>query len=393
MASSVPLNAGHAKQRAGLLRGSPFIVEVFDGADDVLAALEVIERDLVFTAFQSLDWLTVLYEELATGSGPIPCLVVVTDRGSGKVVIALPLAIGREGLLRVASFPDFGVSDYGAPLLGFMPSASPSMIRRAWRAIRNALREVDLIRLKRMPEKIGDRDNPLIAFFGCTPAQEAGHQLVVDQGFDRYLDSIGKKYRKDYERCHRLWKSGGRARLHRATTADEIARVFSIMEEQEAHWRSAHEGKYQNAVPGISPFYERIAIDGSDAGIAALFALEANGETIATILGLVHAETFTMLRISTAGERWGNLSPGRLIVLETVRSLSGEGIRRFDMGCRSNPLPHGFGSTPVPLYDLVIAQDVAALPAAVLHQFGRRVTNSRLKSALPRLRAMLPPRF
>ncbi|MGL4396636.1 MAG: hypothetical protein ACRCS9_08870, partial [Hyphomicrobium sp.] len=69
------------------------IAEVFDGADSVLAALESIQPGARSGGFQSLSWLTVLYEELAEAHGAAPRLVVVTDRASGGLILALPLIV------------------------------------------------------------------------------------------------------------------------------------------------------------------------------------------------------------------------------------------------------------------------------------------------------------
>ncbi len=109
--------AGEKQSRAAASRGDRFVTEIFDGAEEALAAREVVEGDLLSTGFQTLDWLTVLYDELAHSRRALPRLVVVTDSERDEVVLALPLVVAKEGLLQVASFADLGVSDYGAPLL------------------------------------------------------------------------------------------------------------------------------------------------------------------------------------------------------------------------------------------------------------------------------------
>jgi CelD/BcsL family acetyltransferase involved in cellulose biosynthesis len=156
------LSADGNRLRTVALRDSRFIAEIFDGADEALAALEVIESGLIFTGFQTRDWLTVLYEEVAGTRRALPRLVVVTDRERDEVVLALPLVIVKEGLLRVASFADLGVSDYGAPMLGREPLVDRQMIRGIWRSVRAAMSDVDLVRLDRMPGDIGGRPNPLL---------------------------------------------------------------------------------------------------------------------------------------------------------------------------------------------------------------------------------------
>ncbi|MES1179640.1 MAG: hypothetical protein ABUL43_00430 [Hyphomicrobium sp.] len=65
------------------------------------------------------------------------------------------------------------------------------------------------------------------------------------------------------------------------------------------------------------------------------------------------------------------------------------GVTTFDLGVNSNPLKHGFGTDEVPLYDLVIAQDIAALPKALAHEVLGHLRASRhlravLRKAIPR---------
>src|SRR6185312_4645511 len=93
--------AARIESRRSLWRGPRFIAEVFDGADDALAALEAVQGGLVSTGFQTLNWLTVLYEELAPAEHAMPRLVVVTERNTGEVALILPLVIRKERLLKV----------------------------------------------------------------------------------------------------------------------------------------------------------------------------------------------------------------------------------------------------------------------------------------------------
>ncbi|MBS0233127.1 MAG: GNAT family N-acetyltransferase [Proteobacteria bacterium] len=371
-------------------RGTSFVTEVFDGADEALSALEVIEHGVASTGFQTLDWLTVLYEELAAAHRALPRLVVVTETESSEVVLALPLLIVRDGALRVAIFADLGVSDYGAPILGPTPSLDAHAVRRMWRSIRAAMHDIDLIRFERMPAEIGGWPNPLLGLFGNAPSRAFGNRLIVEGTFDDYLQSLGKKYRKDVERCYRLWEKEGEPRFYQATTDDAIAHVFATSEEQQAVWHAAHGTKDILADPATRSFYERLAMDGSDAGLTALFALEADGKILATLLGLIHGNVFSLLSISTAGESWSHLSPGRLVVLEAVKHLLPRGVTCFDMGIGSNPLKHGFGTEEVSLYDLVVAQDVTALPLAVMHELSAHLRaggrlRSAIRKAIPRL--------
>ncbi|CAA2142345.1 GNAT family N-acetyltransferase [Hyphomicrobium sp. ghe19] len=377
------LRAGGGWSRVLNSRGGRFITEIFEGADEALAAFEAVEPGLVSNGFQTLDWLTVLYEELAPARKAMPRLVVVTEQASGDVALLLPLVVAKEGMLRIASFADLGVSDYGGPILGPVRLTDRRAIRCVWRSVRSAMHDIDLIRFERMPAEIGGRPNPLITRLGVSPALRSGTELFLTDAPDAFPRGIGKKYRKEVERCHRLWQKEPTPRFYRATTAEEIAHVYLALEEQRARRFAALHGKNILDEPAYGSFYERLAIDGSDAGLSTLFALEANGEIVATLFGIVHDGAFTRLAISTGGEEWSHLSPGRLVVIEAMKYFAARGVRRFDMGIGEHPLARGFGAKPVPLYDLVVPMDGIALPRALLHALKGHFRGKRARGPQP----------
>ncbi len=371
-----------APSRAWTWRGPRYIAEVFDGPDDALAALESVQRGLKCTGFQSLNWLTVLYEELAPSKRAMPRVVIVTERNSGEVAIVLPLLVTKKRTLRVARMADLGVSDYGGPILGLAPLKKRRSIRRVWRAIRHALKDVDLIKLERMPAEIGGLPNPLVTPATTAPARHNGNVLTIETTVEDFLRSRGKKYRKEVERCFRLWEKEGAPRFERAIAPEAIARGYSALEEQQGARHEALGSNYVLDEPAYRAFYERLVMDGTECDLGYLFTLEGNGAVIATLFGIVHDGTFTLLRISNGGERWSHLSPGRLIVVEAMKYFVDKGVRRFDMGIGDYPFKRGFGVTEVPLYDLIVARDLAALPRAAFHRWKARARKN------PRIRAL-----
>ena len=190
-----------------------------------------------------------------------------------------------------------------------------------------------------------------------------------------------KNFRKEVERCHRLWEKGGAPRFYRATTPEEIARVYSVLEEKQSPRHAALGSKYVLDEPAYRAFYKRLAMDGSEAELAALFAVEAQGEIIATLFGIVHDGAFTLLRISTAGHAWGHLSLGRLVVVEAMKYFVARGVRRFDMGI-GDYLKRGFGVEDVLLYDLIVARDLSALPGALFHRLKGLLRQNKLARAV-----------
>ena len=379
--------AQRADARLSLWPAPRYIAEVFDGADEALAALDAVQGGLVSTGFQTLDWLTVFYEEMASSQRAMPRLVVVTDRRSGEVALILPLLIQKKRRQTVARFANLGVGGYGSPILGPARTEGRRSIRRVWRSALRAMPDVDLIRLERMPAEIGDWPNPLLTRWGIANARCSASLLTIPESVDAYLNGLGKKYRKEVERCFRLWEKQGTPRFYRAETPEAAAHIHAVLEEQLAprHGTTGSKRTFDDAA--YRAFSERLAIDGSEAGLASLFALEANGEIAATLFGIVHENTFTLLHLGTS-EAWSHLSPGRLAMIEAMKYFFARDVRRFDLGLGDHPFKHGFGVEPVPIYDLIVACDLASAPHAIYHRLkGRLPASARLKSVYRNLRS------
>lgn len=370
--------------RSSIWRGRRFVAEVFDGADEALAALESIQHGLTSTGFQTLNWLTILYEELAPPQRALARLVVISERNSGDVCLILPLVVKKKRSLRIAQYADLGATPYGAPILGpGMPDKERS-VRRVWRAVRRALRDVDLIRLERMPARIGNRKNPLLARHGVTRSRHARFILALDGSVEDHLASLGADYRKDVERCYRAWDLEGLPRFARAQSTDDIARAFSTLREQLADAERERRRRPLLDDPGYLAFYERAAMDGAELDFCYLFTLEAQGAVVATLFGLLHGDTFTVLKSGEAGARWSGLAPGRLILIETMKYFAARGVRRFDLGPGEGALKREIGAQEVLLHDLIIARDLKGWPKAAYHRLRGRLRESPYFRALSR---------
>lgn len=385
------------RKRTPWWRGPRFLVEVFDGADEALDALDAIQGGLhangrlTSTGFQTRNWLTVHYEELARAQHARPRVVVVTERNSGEVALVLPLVIVKKRRLRVARFADLGVVDYGAPILGPAPLVKKRSIRRAWRAVLHALRDVDLIRLEKMPAEIGGRANPLIGRRGIAPSRRPGTVVTVTGSVDAFIAARGDAFRDAFVAAMTLLRKKGGAQFARAVKPDDIAHAFASLEEQQSARHAALGTKNKFADVAYRQFYERMVMDGTEVDLGYMFTLTAGGETIATLFGIEHDGTFTLLRLSHAGDAWKDVLPGRLICIAAMRYFIDRGVRRFDFGHGTHPFKESFGVAEVPLYDLIVARDLVALPRATFHRVqGRMRKNARLRAFLRRFRRREP---
>jgi CelD/BcsL family acetyltransferase involved in cellulose biosynthesis len=381
-----------AAPRASWWRGPRFFVEVFDGADEALAALEAVQgglrskASLSSTGFQSLNWMTVLYEELAAAKRSMPRLVVVTERNTGEVAMILPLVIRKKRTLRIARFADFGVSDYGAPILGPALLTKRRSMRRAWRAVRHAMRDVDLIRLEKMPAEIAGRPNPLLSRAGISPSRFSGNVVEITGTVEDYIAALGSDFHQSLERFNKYWERKGAPRFARASSPEDIAHAYAALDEQQSSGDEVFGNVDVIEEPAVRQFYDRVVMDGTEAELGYVFTLESGGETIASLFGIQHDGTFTLLRMSSSAGRWPELAPGRMLCIETMKYFVAQGVRRFDFGLRAHPFKQSFGAAEVPLYDMIVARDLAAVPRATFHRVkGRARKNPRLRQFLGRL--------
>ncbi len=356
-------------------------VSVHTGRDDVLTALRAAGPDAVSTAFQSLPWLTALFTELLPAAAAHPVLVEIRD-GRGVLVLMLPLMATFERGLNVLRVPSFGVSDYGGPILG-PASECPGV----WPAVRRALAGHDLLVVENMRSAMAGRINPLIAGPGTFASDHHRNAVTVIGTVEDFLRSLGKKYRKEAERCARLLAERGEPTFMRAETDAEIARVYATLEQQQAARRRETGGDYLLKRSEYSRFYRTLLANGCGDGTAHLFTLAAGGEIGACLLGITHGGTFKLLRISTAGGDWKRISPGRLVVIETMRHFLARGIATFDMGIGNYAFKQGFGIAPEPLVTLEAALTARALPRVALNRTRRSMRNiAPLRRAVRRLK-------
>ena len=361
-------------------------VHVHEGRDAVLSAIDGAGVVAVSTAFQTRSWLKALFAELLPVAAAQPVLVDVRT-ADGRLVLMLPLVATHERGLSVLRVPSFGVSDYGGPILG--PAAATC--GDIWNAITRGLTGHDLIVVENMPRIIQGRTNPLTTVPGVFPAEHHRNAITLPGTVDEFLRALGKKYRKEVERCGRLLAERGEPAFSRATTPDAIAAAYAVLEQQQAERRHEVGGDYLLERPAYSRFYKTLLANGLADGSAHIFTLSAGGEIGACLLGITNGGTFKLLRISTAGGDWKRISPGRLVVVEAMRYFVPRGVRRFDMGIGDYPFKQGFGIEPEPLVTLEAALTAKAWPRLAMSRTRRRLRDIEpLRRAVRRLKGHAP---
>jgi CelD/BcsL family acetyltransferase involved in cellulose biosynthesis len=112
-------------------------------------------------------------------------------------------------------------------------------------------------------------------------------------------------------------------------------------------------------------FYRNLVGRNVGNGYAVLSALTVGDEVVATLLGIRQGAGYVMVRISNAGEKWSNCSPGRLIIERTMAALHKDGIRQFDFSIGNYAYKRRFGVARIALVDFIAALSWRGLPYAL----------------------------
>jgi CelD/BcsL family acetyltransferase involved in cellulose biosynthesis len=339
------------------------------------------------TPFQHPQWCAAWYDAFAGADGVEPLIAVITDAASGEQAALLPLIRRRHKGMRIVEFADLDLTDYNAPILGSAAPRDARAARALWRDLRAALRKMpggaDLIRLRKVPADLGGRPNPLALLADAGPCAANGNVVTTGDDYDGWRYTLEKTVRKELERSWRVFTRDPAAGFSFVTDHHEALRILSATEVQQGTRMQSLGLNFILNDETCAAFYRNLVRDGVGSGYALVSALTVGDEVVATLLGIRSGARYVMVRISNAGDRWSNCSPGRLIIERTMAALHKDGVREFDFSIGNYAYKRRFGVTRLPLLDVSAALSWRGLPHALRYRAARELRR------YPRLTAFL----
>jgi CelD/BcsL family acetyltransferase involved in cellulose biosynthesis len=365
--------AGHLGVRE-ISRAAGFCVEFVRDWNQAAARWNHVNSS---TPFQDPRWLGAWYQAFAHFDSVEPLIAVISDSATSEQVALLPLIRRTRNGIRIIEFADLNLTDYNAPLLGAAAPRDAKSARMLWHSLLAALKLLpggaDLIRLRKMPIDLECQPNPLALLAGAYPSSLNGNVVTTGGDFDAYRFSLGRTVRKELERSWRVFTRAPAAAFQIVTDANEALRLLSTMEIQQGA-RMQHLGlNFILNDETCAAFYRNLVRDGVDSGCAVVSTLTAGEDVVATLLGVRSGSRYVMVRISNAGEKWSNCSPGRLIIERTMAALHKEGVREFDFSIGNYAYKRRFGVAPLPLADLTAALSWRGLPYVLRDRAAREL--------------------
>ncbi len=338
-------------------------VEILGDLDAMFALLDREAPGATATPFQDRAWLTAWRDAMAGATNGVEVFAAVVRRsGDGVLALALPLVRRRRDGLVTIEPPDDGVTDYNAPVLGPAAPTDEGGARALWRALRRALPKADLFACEKSPRDLMGRANPLALIAAAQPSRIIGNIIDIDEPFETFVRGFERKFRKELGREKRVFEAIPGARFEILTEPASALAALDKLADMQAARIHALGRDYALDESGKAELYRALLRDGCVDGRAVISVLRVGDEIVAALLGLVTRDHYAMVRLGQAGAPWSHFSPGRLVIMETMRALRERGLRRFDFTIGEYDYKRRLGVVPVPLVDVSAALSWRGLP-------------------------------
>lgn len=323
------------------------------GAQSVKAALHRISGTGLSSPFQSLAWVSAWIDQIGTGRACEHLVVEVRDSQTGAPALVLPLVRRIAKGVRMIELPDFGMADYGGPVIA--PEFQPDMqaMNQLWSRILAILPPADVLRLNKMPEKIGAASNPLVMLTGVRRnAQSAWGTALGAPPIDFAALGMPKKRTRELNNRMKRLQEIGTVEFRTAGTEEDRDRFFEAMCAQRTKRFEGLGRPNSLSRPDIRAFFRAMLTPGADAAPAVIQAMTVNNQIVATGYGLVGQKTFCVIFPTFDAENWGGYSPGLQYFRFAMAWACEQGLPYFDFTLGSEQYKSEFGATEVPLFEL-----------------------------------------
>jgi CelD/BcsL family acetyltransferase involved in cellulose biosynthesis len=330
-------------------------------------------------AFQCADVLDVWCDTIGAANRIEPAFVTVFG-ASGKPALLLPLGIeDRNGLLTLR-FLDGGVSDYNAPVV--FPEISnwgPEAAADVWKLLRDALPPFDLAMLAKMPDVVGDLNNPLYGL-ATVPHVESGHAVKLEGPWETFAREHIRNA-SDSRRRRKLEKLGN-VRIAVAANAEQRADFVEAMMRMKRDKFFETKGYDVFTEPGLGEFYREATRRLGDAGPVQVSALLLDDRILAAHWGYVADDRFYYLMPAHESGEWRDYAPGRLLSEWLLQWALENGLKFFDFGIGDETYKFDHCDIHLPLRDAVLPVNAKGRLFAAMLEVKRNAKRSLRNSPL-----------
>lgn len=285
------------------------------------------------TPWQSWDYLSSWWRHLGAGKQ----LRVIVVESARVPVLIFPLQLAREWMIGVPTRilePISMLWDVNRPRFA-IGAHDPAAYARGLQAIWELRHEWDVLRIEELP--IDDPQAQDLQHFAAGHGLWFRHvlssvvpYLSLEQPWEQFLQTRGRRLRKNLRAARRRLESFGPVSLEIAETPEDIRRAYGLMLELHRHsWKRrkrvglSHSEAYRAF---FSDFLSAMARKGQ----ARILTLRAGAQPVAATLAFTHLDTYFSTEI-VHHAAFAKCSPGTLLeAMELEHLMSERAFRQYD---------------------------------------------------------------
>jgi CelD/BcsL family acetyltransferase involved in cellulose biosynthesis len=287
-------------------------------------------NDASLFAFQCADVLNVWCDTIGDANRIAPAFVTVFG-ASGQPALLLPLGIEDRNGVRMLRFLDGGVSDYNAPVV--FPEAAnwgQAEAEVVWDLLRRELPPFDLAMLAKMPDTVGEVNNPLYGL-ATMPHAESGHAVKLAGPWESFAREHIRNPSDSRRRRRKLEKLGN-VRIAVAADANQRTDFVDAMMRMKRDKFVETKGYDVFTEPGMGEFYRQATRRLGEMGPVQVSALLLDDKILAAHWGYVADDRFYYLMPAHESGEWRDYAPGRLLSEWLLQWALENGLKYFDFG-------------------------------------------------------------
>jgi len=345
------------------------------------------------TLFQCFEWHAAFHATIGVAEGVEPQIVHLADR-AGRTLLLLPLAIYREGRLRVLRFSGGVVTDYNAPLIDrtFAARTNAAQVARLWAIVLDLLPRVDLVWLRRMPAALEEVPNPFAALPGAEHTENA-HPVMLPETVAAFRAGRKAKFVRENRRLRRRMGELGAVEFRcPAPGSTEAEAAFAAIARQKSRLWVETRCRDLFAEPGYLDFYRSLTHADFQSARPHLSALHVGGTIVSAGWGMVFRGRYYFLVVGREDGAWTRWSPGRLLFESLIEtSIADPEIGIFDLAAGDESYKREWTDTKLPLYELLATRTGKGALFLLRHRLRERLKRNRhLRNWVRRLRGKKP---
>ena len=358
------------------------------------------EQHADFTVFQKFDWLDEWSTHIGNRLGIIQAIVFAVDT-DGELLLILPFAIKKQGLLRRLIWLGGDLNDYNAPLLSPTFSACMSQGRFAllWREICRAIwadprLRFDIIDLDRMPEWIGPQRNPFLVL-RLLPNTYGAYVTKLGKTWEEfYSKKISSKSRKNDRKKFKSLAKYGKLQFVDVHEKEDMERTIAALIKQKgkSYAKLGVEDIFNR--PGYCQFFKAIAVNPGLRDTVHLSRLDVDNQPTATALGLGFKSRYYLVLSSYEDNEIAKYSPGRAHLHGMMRHAIEREYNEFDFTIGDEMYKKEWSDLEIRLFDYLQGETAGGRLAAAVGVTARHVQlfvceRPALRRPLSKLRRLL----